>query len=87
MVWTIESRGLAEHLAEASMTQTYIDAGTVGHLLPQARWNMDNGIVKRLIEASVGNSRAHNLARLQAREDVDAGEAKSNQIQALGGCS
>src|SRR5712672_1931219 len=56
MVWTIESHGLAEHLAEASMTQTYINAGTVGHLLPQARWNMDNGIVKRLIGASVPNT-------------------------------
>src|SRR5712671_7566203 len=56
MVWTIESRRLAEHLAEASMTQTYINTGTVGHLLPQARWNMDNGIVKRLIGASVPNT-------------------------------
>jgi len=38
------------------MTQTYIDAGTVGHQTPQSRWNMDNGIVKRLIGALVPNN-------------------------------
>jgi hypothetical protein len=56
MVWTIESRGLTEHLSEASITQDYIAAGTVEHRTPQARWNQDNGIVKRLIGASIPNS-------------------------------
>jgi len=56
MIWTIESHGLTEYLSEASVTHTYIAADTMDHLTPQARWNMDHGIVKRLIGASVSNS-------------------------------
>jgi hypothetical protein len=53
MLWAVNSRDLSEHLTNASMTQLYNNAGTIGNTTPQMRWTHDQAVVKQLIAASV----------------------------------
>ncbi|KAF8258287.1 hypothetical protein EI94DRAFT_1447558, partial [Lactarius quietus] len=61
MLWAIDLRGLSEHLTNASMTMTYIDAGTINNQTPTMRWRSDQSIVKQLITVSVPNSVFNNI--------------------------
>jgi hypothetical protein len=39
MLWAIDSRGLSEHLTNATITATYTAVGTVGSVTPQMWWS------------------------------------------------
>jgi hypothetical protein len=53
MLWAVNSCNLSEHLTNASMTQTYTSAGTIGNTTLQMQWTHDQAVVKQLIAASV----------------------------------
>ncbi|KAH9012681.1 hypothetical protein EDB84DRAFT_1642548 [Lactarius hengduanensis] len=66
MLWAVESRGLSEHLTEATITAAYTGPGDVNGLTPAVRWRMDQAAVKQLIAISIpdtvfNNNRRHFL--------------------------
>ena len=56
MLWAVESRGLSDHLTEASITQDYKDVGKVGNITPEMQWRLDQATVKQLIATSIPDS-------------------------------
>jgi hypothetical protein len=53
MLWAVDSRGLTEHLTNATITTTYTTAGNIGTQTPQMRWASDQANLKQLIAVSV----------------------------------
>jgi hypothetical protein len=53
MVWNINSRRWAEHLAGATLPQTYFAAGDINGQTPQQRWDSEEAAVMNMIAASV----------------------------------
>jgi hypothetical protein len=70
MLWAMNSRDLSEHLTNASMTQTYVDAGTIGNVTPQMRWTHDQAVVKQLIAASVPDTIFNRIKTGTTAKDV-----------------
>ena len=70
MLWAVDSRDLSQHLTSASMTQTYIDAGNIGTLTPQMRWNHDQAAVKQLIAISVPDTVFNSIKAGATAKDV-----------------
>ena len=51
--FTLDLHGWSDHLTETAVTQTYMDAGDVGGVKPQARWKADEAAVRQIIVTSV----------------------------------
>ncbi len=49
LIWAICACNLDEHLTEDSVTDSYIQRGTLGGRSPQARWDVDEKLVKGII--------------------------------------
>jgi hypothetical protein len=70
MLWAIDSRGLSEHLTNATITATYTAVGTVGSVTPQMRWSGDQAMVKQLIAISVPDTVFNSIKTGTTAKDV-----------------
>jgi transposase InsO family protein len=70
MLWAIDSRGLSEHLTNATITATYTAVGTVGSVTPQMRWSGDQAMVKQLIAISVPDTVFNRIKTGTTAKDV-----------------
>jgi transposase InsO family protein len=70
MLWAVNSRDLSEHLTNASITQTYTNAGTIGNATPQMQWTHDQAVVKQLIAASVPDTVFNRIKTGTTAKDV-----------------
>jgi hypothetical protein len=72
MLWAVNLCDLSEHLTNASMTQIYNNAGTIGNTTPQMRWNHDQAasVVKQLIAASVPDTVFNRIKTGTTAKDV-----------------
>jgi hypothetical protein len=71
MVWALEARDLlADHLTSTTVTQAYIDVGTINKVSAAARWQTDDRAVKQMIASSVPNTVFASIKGHTAAKDV-----------------
>jgi hypothetical protein len=56
MLWAIDPRRWSDCLTSDKITMRYVDAGYVGGMKPQERWDNDEAGVKQLIASSISDT-------------------------------
>src|SRR6266850_5993536 len=70
MTWSLQSRGLLDHLNHITITTQYVAIGDINNITPQMRWEADEAIAMQVIAASVPNSVFTNIKGHNTAKDV-----------------
>jgi hypothetical protein len=70
MLWVIEDHGWSEHLTATSVTTVYVNAGEVGGLDPNTRWDWHEASMKQLIAALIPDSTFNQVKSGLSMKDV-----------------
>ncbi|KAH9992862.1 hypothetical protein BJV77DRAFT_1170131, partial [Russula vinacea] len=57
--WSLNMRGLGDHLTSETVTKAYQDAGTVGTMTPEQRWERDASRATSVLEGTIPNDLFH----------------------------
>jgi transposase InsO family protein len=61
ITWTMNMRGLGDHLTSEKITKAYTDAGTVGRLSADQRWERDGFRASSILEATIPDDLFHKI--------------------------
>jgi len=70
MTWSLQSRGLLDHLNHTTITPRYVAIGNINNITPQMQWEADEAIAMQVIVASVPNSVFTNIKGHNTAKDV-----------------